>query len=186
MRSPESSSYCNSNSSIWSKKRFSHQTNSRLLSSVVHWKMKSSCLKFELSKAILLKLQLVESLWISRIIPGICDTLSDAYSWEASSPLLSSAGCRSGFQEAAGWPEGSRGALGNDSSWELAVFTCLGSGSLFAASVTVGPKSLQCGLKADSGQICRALILLHRAQQCHTQPSCVTHTGIFLGLHSMY
>lgn len=71
----------------------------------------------------------MESLWIRGIIPGICDTLSDAYSQEARSPLLSSAGFRSGFKEAAGWPEGSHEALRMTAlgNWPYLLLLALGA-----------------------------------------------------------
>lgn len=77
----------------------------------------------------------MESLWIRGIIPGICDTLSDAYSQEARSPLLSSAGFRSGFKEAAGWPEGSHEALRMTALGNLALGACFQPLSLLGQRV---------------------------------------------------
>lgn len=97
----------------------------------------------------------MESLWVSGIIPGICDTLIVMlFPGKSAVPSCQVTGCRSGFMQEAVWPGGNHGALGNDSGWELDMFNCSGFCSPFAASVTVGPKSFGCGLKADSGQMC--------------------------------
>lgn len=120
---------------LFGPKKFSFWTDNRFLSIAVHWRMEFSCLRFEQSKAILLKLQLMEYLWVSWIIlVTYCNpwcTSSDVFCWKDPSGLLSCTSCRSVCGRLAVWPGGSHRALGSDISGDLAVLICSGSCSLF-------------------------------------------------------
>lgn len=146
--------------------------------------MESSCLKFEQSKAILLKLQPVESLWVSGTIPGICDTL--IVMLFPGKPAVPS--CRVLAAGLALWRRsaGQEAVTGlwGDSWWELAVFDCPGSRSPFPASVTAGQRVLGVGWKQTLDRSVAYWLSCPQTSVCRTLqrtrgmvPILITRTG---------